>query len=221
MQTTPQSIDATVLELCERANPVSTPVFVPVQTVAGAEHRDCYANVERMVKEAGGTIEYGWAVWLEPGFLIEAEHHAVWVSPGGVRMDVSPRASETQILFLPGAPPYNNRPIPNIRLGLSAHPRMREYLAIHEQLDELQQRSVTPDGHIILTPQIQDLQMRAGLLQMEMGVVPSVEEMMLELSSLRAAEVPDEPPFENRRVGRNDPCPCGSGKKFKKCHMRR
>ena len=23
-------------------------------------------------------------------------------------------------------------------------------------------------------------------------------------------------PFAN--VGRNDPCPCGSGKKFKKCH---
>jgi uncharacterized protein YecA (UPF0149 family) len=22
------------------------------------------------------------------------------------------------------------------------------------------------------------------------------------------------------RVGRNDPCPCGSGLKFKKCHMR-
>jgi uncharacterized protein YecA (UPF0149 family) len=21
------------------------------------------------------------------------------------------------------------------------------------------------------------------------------------------------------RVGRNDPCPCGSGKKFKKCHL--
>jgi preprotein translocase subunit SecA len=21
------------------------------------------------------------------------------------------------------------------------------------------------------------------------------------------------------RVGRNDPCPCGSGKKYKKCHM--
>jgi preprotein translocase subunit SecA len=23
------------------------------------------------------------------------------------------------------------------------------------------------------------------------------------------------------RVGRNDPCPCGSGKKFKNCHMKR
>src|SRR4030095_5970474 len=22
----------------------------------------------------------------------------------------------------------------------------------------------------------------------------------------------------NRKVGRNDPCPCGSGKKYKKCH---
>ncbi|HEX9604188.1 MAG TPA: SEC-C metal-binding domain-containing protein, partial [Myxococcales bacterium] len=21
------------------------------------------------------------------------------------------------------------------------------------------------------------------------------------------------------RVGRNDPCPCGSGKKYKKCHL--
>ena len=24
--------------------------------------------------------------------------------------------------------------------------------------------------------------------------------------------------FEGEKVGRNDPCPCGSGKKYKKCH---
>jgi uncharacterized protein YecA (UPF0149 family) len=24
---------------------------------------------------------------------------------------------------------------------------------------------------------------------------------------------------EAEKVGRNDPCPCGSGKKYKKCHM--
>jgi preprotein translocase subunit SecA len=23
---------------------------------------------------------------------------------------------------------------------------------------------------------------------------------------------------EGRKVGRNEPCPCGSGKKYKKCH---
>jgi preprotein translocase subunit SecA len=36
---------------------------------------------------------------------------------------------------------------------------------------------------------------------------------------------PDKPiePIRNRgeRVGRNDPCPCGSGKKFKNCHMKK
>jgi preprotein translocase subunit SecA len=37
-------------------------------------------------------------------------------------------------------------------------------------------------------------------------------------------EPPPPPPVEQRRVdeaeqiGRNDPCWCGSGKKFKKCH---
>ena len=24
--------------------------------------------------------------------------------------------------------------------------------------------------------------------------------------------------YQGQKVGRNDPCPCGSGKKFKKCH---
>ncbi len=29
-------------------------------------------------------------------------------------------------------------------------------------------------------------------------------------------------PIQNKevKIGRNKPCPCGSGKKFKKCHMR-
>lgn len=45
-----------------------------------------------------------------------------------------------------------------------------------------------------------------------------------------ASENPNEPPddrpiepIRNRgeRIGRNDPCPCGSGKKFKNCHMKR
>ena len=40
----------------------------------------------------------------------------------------------------------------------------------------------------------------------------------------RAREVDHKPqPIRNRqqRVGRNDPCPCGSGKKFKQCCMKK
>ena len=35
-----------------------------------------------------------------------------------------------------------------------------------------------------------------------------------------AAEAERAPPFQrnDRKVGRNEPCPCGSGKKFKHCH---
>ena len=34
-------------------------------------------------------------------------------------------------------------------------------------------------------------------------------------------EKPQKPAVELPKVGRNDPCPCGSGKKYKKCHMRK
>jgi preprotein translocase subunit SecA len=33
------------------------------------------------------------------------------------------------------------------------------------------------------------------------------------------AATPAQPARTGPRVGRNDPCPCGSGKKYKKCHM--
>ena len=33
-----------------------------------------------------------------------------------------------------------------------------------------------------------------------------------------AAAKPAEPVHAGVKVGRNDPCPCGSGKKYKKCH---
>ena len=39
-----------------------------------------------------------------------------------------------------------------------------------------------------------------------------------DLLSARAQNVSPSPGGEFDKVGRNDPCPCGSGKKFKKCH---
>jgi preprotein translocase subunit SecA len=37
-----------------------------------------------------------------------------------------------------------------------------------------------------------------------------------------AAPAPKQPPQplvrESPKIGRNDPCPCGSGRKYKKCH---
>jgi uncharacterized protein YecA (UPF0149 family) len=33
-----------------------------------------------------------------------------------------------------------------------------------------------------------------------------------------AAQAPRVPAHAEPQAGRNDPCPCGSGKKYKKCH---
>jgi preprotein translocase subunit SecA len=57
---------------------------------------------------------------------------------------------------------------------------------------------------------------------------PGVAAQMQESATQRAAQASAESdvraePIRNRvpRVGRNDPCPCGSGKKYKQCHMRK
>jgi preprotein translocase subunit SecA len=41
-------------------------------------------------------------------------------------------------------------------------------------------------------------------------------ETLLDESTSRQAK--PQIPAQHARVGRNDPCPCGSGKKYKQCH---
>ncbi|NUN53901.1 MAG: SEC-C domain-containing protein, partial [Planctomycetaceae bacterium] len=43
-------------------------------------------------------------------------------------------------------------------------------------------------------------------------------EMNVRAESRRSAARPDV--RKDDKVGRNDPCPCGSGRKYKKCHGR-
>ena len=49
-----------------------------------------------------------------------------------------------------------------------------------------------------------------------------IDEACYAVQDLRLWAVDNAPRPETRRVdkapGRNDPCPCGSGKKYKKCH---
>jgi hypothetical protein len=46
----------------------------------------------------------------------------------------------------------------------------------------------------------------------------SPEETILRLQRFEKAEPRRQPTRIGARPGRNDPCPCGSGKKWKKCH---
>ena len=44
-------------------------------------------------------------------------------------------------------------------------------------------------------------------------------EMQAENGDVAVAEAPKQRPVRvTQKIGRNDPCPCGSGKKYKHCH---
>lgn len=64
--------------------------------------KQCFPNVEARVVRAGGRMLCGWQLWEWPHVLIEAGLHAVWLSPDGEMVDLTPKPhSEARILFLP------------------------------------------------------------------------------------------------------------------------
>lgn len=50
-----------------------------------------------------------------------------------------------------------------------------------------------------------------------LGIVSQIPHMLRDFNLRRAAELRSEPVRRDELPGRNDPCPCGSGQKYKKC----
>ena len=82
--------------------------------------------------------------------------------------------------------------------------------------------STLAKGHIPMTdPQpVREAQERKGL---DLSKLSASKSDVSSSSSSARPDVPQEPQHMQpvrveKRVGRNDPCPCGSGKKFKSCH---
>jgi SEC-C motif len=180
---------------------VSTkPRFVPTTPVDGAEPNDCFPLVERHVAEHGGSICYGWTIWEWAGVYVEAEFHAVWQSPSGEIRDVTPKPLPvSQILFLPDpSRTYEGRQVNNVRRPLSSNPDVAEFLAAADAEFEFMNRGARGQH----------------------GAIPVSASEAAELETIRErrelayARIVAKLP----QPGRNDPCPCGSGKKFKKCH---
>lgn len=97
----PREIDDDVLRFCRGISP-EAPFYVPVKPVSKGKMSRCFDNVARQIKRRRGSIAYGWAIWHWPGRYFEAEHHAIWRSPAGFQVDVSPQLDgRKRVLFLP------------------------------------------------------------------------------------------------------------------------
>lgn len=98
--TVPRSLTPALLEFCASIA-AAEPVFIPSVPIKRAMTSFCFDNVAQKVREKGGSIAYGWAIWHMPGLYFEAEHHAVWRNKPGNLIDVSPQmGGRKRLLFL-------------------------------------------------------------------------------------------------------------------------
>lgn len=124
-----------VLGLCAEVDSESAPVRVPCRPMFGGQLNDCFPLVERKVKESGGKFVLGWAIWERPGILVEAELHAVWQSPEGGLIDISPRDRQfSSITFLPDSKGLSyTRQVDNVRRPLSSDPRTVRFIELFSE----------------------------------------------------------------------------------------
>jgi hypothetical protein len=107
----PNKDDKRVLSFCRSLVPDSQPFYVSVQPELGFWPLQCLPNVAKKVEMSGGEGVRGWEISQLPKVYLEARFHAVWRSPTGKYVDVTPEESGQQrILFLPDARHSSSEP---------------------------------------------------------------------------------------------------------------
>ena len=141
--TTPKTIHEGVIRLCAKIGTTQTPVFIPAaKPESGFLPLYCFENSQAKAENSGGTVVLGWTIWEYPCVMIEGEFHAVWRSPDGDLVDVTPRLDgEERILFVPDpAQRYEGLMVDNIRMSLSADPAVLELIAANEEIFRIRTR---------------------------------------------------------------------------------
>ncbi len=192
-ETTPVSVTDKIMELCNRIVPDAKPEYVPVEAQEWSLPRECFPNVQKMVRERGGQQVNGWAIWQWANILVEAEAHAVWENPEGQLIDITTHVDgESRILFLrDDNKMYTGQQIGNVRLALTGSPLAAELVVLGDRIDVVM-CSYKPGTEIPLS------ELRCRLRP---------------LKERREAIVK----MLNQKAGRNETCPCQSGLKYKKC----
>jgi len=144
--TVPRSLTPALLEFCALIAPAG-PVFIPSVPIKRGVTSFCFENVAQRVREKGGSIAYGWAIWHMPNIYFEAEHHAVWCNALGNLIDVSPQmGGRKSLLFLSDDSavydPFALRP--NIMAPDGESPRARRMVTLGNQRHALMVRCRVP-----------------------------------------------------------------------------
>jgi SEC-C motif len=192
-QETPAEITLMIRDALRQIS-TSTPFFIDITPLPDCDPMFCYQNVDECIRREGGTREEGWIVYKGwGGRYLKLIHHCLWRSPDGRLVDVTP-SDEVHNLFLPDTVRNNGEGVPSRYFALYATPEVAETIAVCEDMDR------------------QQMEMFRLLLGWE-------DNRSLRLGSASLTRQ-YQSPNQKRCAGRNDPCPCGSGKKFKRCCLR-
>ena len=230
--TTPSELSESILNFCRELDPTQIPVFLSIQPDQKAIKAECFSNVREHIKRHGGSMQLGWIIWETAGIMLEANFHAVWRSSEGELLDVTPQVDdEIRILFLPDSTATISKEQGDLvgmrRMPLVDDPLVREFIRHGEALDAVKVRT---QGRLTMADlaEMDDIQMRQIPLikKLSLKYRGAIGEIRTAPLSFRHSDqsgithstvlTPERPVIP--RVGRNDLCPCGSGKKYKKCH---
>jgi hypothetical protein len=187
--TTPIKTTDEILAFCSEIDSTYKPIFVPVKPVDGVRFNYCLTDVPAYSEKNGGSVQFGWMIWECSNVFLEAEFHACWFSPEGDLIDITPKTgNENKILFLPDSQrKYEHKAVANKRKALVDNKVTRFWLECENKKDELRAKYFKND-------EIDDIAANA------------------EFDNWLAIRTK-----KRQKIGRNDPCPCGSGKKYKRC----
>ena len=181
----PIKMDEDLERLCALLVPGAAPVLVPIRPWGHALPGECFANVERYAEGHGGRRLLGWRLLRWANIMVECEAHAIWESPDGELLDVTPYTQSESLFLNDPSMKFTGYRIIGKHLTLTESPLVAELMWVQTQIDSCVEG--TPADKPASGPE------------------PLVIRKMQILNALKV------------NVSRNDPCPCQSGMKFKKC----
>lgn len=76
----------------------------------------------------------------------------------------------------------------------------------------------TESAPVVVAERKAELTRRQQTLDVRERTIEAKEQWLRAVAQTQVARAAPRPPVEISKVGRNEPCPCGSGTKYKRCH---
>ncbi len=195
--TTPQAISKRVAKLIDKLASRDKPVYLPVTPEPTAQDNECFPNVLAKIRSSGGSMLCGRQIWEWPNVLVEAEFHAVWRSPSGELVEITPkRHGEAKILFVPDSRlVYDGYSRDNVRMAVRDDALVHDFIRTAEAVFKLMNRG--------------ERAKMTGYVS-----IPRDEYEPLALAQTFLAQSIEQ------GLKDHSLCLCGSGRKYRQCHSR-